>query len=166
MRLGDAVTQQFIFSGSTGKKISLAKPANNKYPGDGAFTLVNGVQNEKGMSRTKEFLGFAGEDCIATIDMGEEKSLSFVKVHYLHQVSSWIWKPSSVMVSVSSDGTNFTSVALSNPSIANNEAICEFLRPAKTRFVKIHIANQGQIPGGNPGAGNKAWLFVDEIEVH
>lgn len=34
------------------------------------------------------------------------------------------------------------------------------------RFVKIVVKNWGEIPVGNPGAGKKAWLFVDEIEIN
>jgi hexosaminidase len=34
------------------------------------------------------------------------------------------------------------------------------------RVVKVIVKNWGKIPEGNPGAGNKAWLFVDEIEVN
>ena len=34
-----------------------------------------------------------------------------------------------------------------------------------SRYVKVHIKNQGTIPPGNSGSGNPAWLFVDEIEV-
>jgi hypothetical protein len=33
------------------------------------------------------------------------------------------------------------------------------------QYVKAVINNWGTIPAGNPGAGNKPWLFVDEIEV-
>lgn len=158
--------QVFRFNKATGKKIALEKQASKSYPGDGAFTLVNGVQNTKGMSKTKEFLGFSGEDCIATIDLGKEESISFVKVHYLHQPGSWIHQPSAVTISVSADGIDFSTVAISNPSIANNEAINEFLQPANTRYIKVHISNFGTIPSGNPGAGSKAWLFVDEIEIN
>ncbi len=164
-RKGNMVTQQFFFNKATGKKISLEKQASSKYPGDGPFTLVNGVQNDKGMSRTREFLGFSGEDCIATIDLGNAESISFVKVHYLQHTGSWIWKPSSITVSVSLTGDNFATVPLSNPRIENNEGVCEFLMPVKTRYVKVHISHFGTIPPGNPGAGSKPWLFVDEIEI-
>ena len=34
------------------------------------------------------------------------------------------------------------------------------------RFVKVLVKNLGTIPEGNSGAGNKPWLFVDEIEVN
>ena len=37
---------------------------------------------------------------------------------------------------------------------------------ATTRYVKVMIKNWGEIPEGSPGAGNKSWLFVDEIEVN
>lgn len=162
----NTITQKFSLNKATGKKITLEKQASKNYPGDGPFTLVNGVQNEKGMSKTKEFLGFSGDDCIATVDLGKTESVSFVKIHYLHHPGSWIHQPSSVIVSVSVNGKDFTSVVLSNPAISNNEAICELKQPASARFIKIHIANAGTIPSGNPGAGNKAWLFMDEIEVN
>ncbi len=162
----NTIIQNFSLNKATGKKITLEKQASKNYPGDGPFTLVNGVQNKKGMSKTKEFLGFSGDDCIATIDMGKTESVSFVTVHYLHHPGSWIYQPSSIIISVSLDGKNFTTVALSNPTIANNEAICEFTQRANARFIKIHVANAGVIPPGNPGAGSKAWLFVDEIEVN
>lgn len=165
-KLISCVVQRFHFNKATGKKITLEKQASKSYPGDGAFTLVNGVQNEKGMAKAKEFLGFSGEDCITTIDLGKEESISFVKVHYLHQPGSWIHQPSAVTISVSADGIDFSTVAISNPSIANNEAINEFLQPANTRYIKVHISNFGTIPSGNPGAGSKAWLFVDEIEIN
>ena len=33
------------------------------------------------------------------------------------------------------------------------------------QFVKVTVENFGIIPDGQPGAGNKAWLFADEITV-
>lgn len=166
IKINSKIKQKFSFNIATGKKITLTNQPSKNYPGDGAFTLVNGVQNEKGTAKSKEFLGFSGDDCIATIDLGKEENISFVKVHYLHQTGSWIYQPSSVIILTSTDGVDFTPVALSNPTIVNNEAICEFLKPVNTRFVKIQVANFGVIPAGNPGEGNKAWLFVDEIEIN
>jgi len=33
------------------------------------------------------------------------------------------------------------------------------------RYIRVIAKNYGIIPSGNPGAGNPAWLFADEIEV-
>ncbi|HMU70469.1 MAG TPA: hypothetical protein PKC38_10680, partial [Chitinophagales bacterium] len=37
--------------------------------------------------------------------------------------------------------------------------------PTAARYVRIIANNIGTIPQGNPGAGNKAWLFVDEVHI-
>ena len=34
------------------------------------------------------------------------------------------------------------------------------------RYVKVIVKNWGEIPADRPGAGSKAWLFVDEIEIN
>ncbi len=82
--------QKFSFNKATGKKITLTKEASKNYPGDGAFTLVNGVQNEKGLARSREFLGFNETDCEAIIDLGKISSVRNVIIHSLKQTGSWI----------------------------------------------------------------------------
>jgi hexosaminidase len=56
------------------------------------------------------------------------------------------------------------SAALGEPEGKSN-LIYKFVKPMKTRFLKIVAQNFGMIPSGMPGSGNKAWLFADEIEV-
>jgi hexosaminidase len=163
------LVQKFSFNKATGKKITLTNEASKSYPGDGAFTLVNGVQNVKGMARSKEFLGFSGTDCVATIDLGKPEKISQVVIYSLKQEGSWIWRPLAVEVFSISDDSTFTSLGLTDDFVATNSAngtmTINFI-PTTTRFVVIKIKNWGIIPAGNPGAGNKAWLFVDEIEVN
>jgi len=169
--ISNPVYQTFVFSKSTGKKITLAHQASANYPGDGAFTLVNGAINEKGMARSREYLGFSGSDCEAIIDLDSIRSLKNVTIHSLRQTGSWIWQPQTLEVFVSNDGTNFTSVGLTDDFIVKIKGLetgtmkVEF--PEKqTRYVKVIVKNWGGMPEGNPGAGNKAWLFVSEIEVN
>ena len=163
--------QTFRFNKATGKKITLATAPSKSYPGDGAFTLVNGVQNEKGLAKSKEFLGFSGTDCEAIIDLGKEETVSNVIVHTLRQTGSWIWRPLTTEVFVSTDGTNFTTAGLTDdfnitqPGLEKGNMKIE-LESRKARFVKLVVKNWGEIPAGEPGAGNKAWLFVDEVEIN
>ncbi len=163
---GTTVTQEFEYSKSTGKEITLTNNASPSYPGDGAFTLVNGAVNEKGMMRTSEFLGFAGTDCEAVIDLGTETSIAFVKAGVFEEQGSWIWAPAAMQVSYSADGKNYSTAVTSNISYSNNQFICEFSKPVNARYVKIILSNKGIIPQGYPGAGNKAWLFVSELQVY
>ncbi len=163
------VIQKFKLNKATGKKINLTNEASKSYPGDGAFTLVNGVQNEKGLAKSKEFLGFSGTDCVATIDLGKPEMISNVVIHGLKQQGSWIWQPLGAEVFSFSGDSTFTSLGITYDFAASNSGngtMTINFKETTTRFVIIKIKNYGIIPEGNPGAGNKAWLFVDEIEVN
>ncbi len=171
--MSNKVSQYFKFNKATGKKITLATEASKNYPGDGAFTLVNGVQNEKGLARSSEFLGFNGTDLNATIDLGSEMDISKVTVHVLEQNGSWIYLPSQIEVIfipnveyTDADLTNFPSTKRPiDPVAEKGTKTISVENNLKCRYVKVKVKNYGIIPAGNPGAGNPAWLFVDEIEV-
>ena len=47
--------QSFKTNKATGKKITLTTQPTITYQADGAFTLVNGVQNDKGIGKEKNF---------------------------------------------------------------------------------------------------------------
>ena len=164
-----SVTLDFRFNKATGKKITLTDAPSKNYPGDGAFTLVNGMQNDRGLSRSGEFLGFLGTDCKAIIDLGKKDSIHNVVVHLLNQESSWIWRPQYVEVLSSLDGQNFKPIKMTDVFILsgrNNGTMKIQFNPKSARYIKVVVKNWGKIPEGNPGAGNKAWLFVDEIEIN
>ena len=169
--ISNPVYQDFYFNKATGKNINLAISPSPTYKGDGAFTLVNGVQNEKGLGKAKEFLGFSGTDCIATIDLGKEEKISNVIVHCLRNEGSWIMRPLTVEVLASANGTDFIPVGLSDDfnvkikGLETGTMKVEFAAN-NVRYVKVIVKNWGEIPADRPGAGSKAWLFVDEIEIN
>ncbi|HMJ45847.1 MAG TPA: family 20 glycosylhydrolase [Ferruginibacter sp.] len=165
-----SVWQSFSFNKATGKKITLTTPASQKYPGDGAFTLVNAVQNQKGMSKTTEFLGFLGDDMEAIIDLGKETEFKTITVNTLTHTGSWIYPPKSFNLLTSNDGINFTQaedLAVSvEPLQGRKTRMSNFKEGSyKARYIKVIAKNYGIIPADKPGAGTPAWMFVDEIEV-
>jgi hexosaminidase len=167
------LSQKFHFNKATGKKITLTYPPTKPYEADGAFTLVNGVQNEKGMARTSEFVGFVGTDLEAIIDLGKETEIKKVLLHTFQKTNSWIYHPKQggISVFVSDDGINFKMPEDEIGSVMPNELGVSSISfnhsgtSIKTRFVKVIAKNFGTIPAGQPGEGKGAWLFVDEIEV-
>lgn len=163
----DTVSFDLKFNKATGKKISLKEMPSKNYPGDGAFTLVNGVQNTKGLSRGREFIGYNGGDMEATIDLGSLQQVSKVVLHSLNQEGSWIYQPASVDVSTSADGKTFSSQGTTDKfeTTTGGNGIMTVSINTKARYVKVAVKNYGVIPEGKAGAGNKAWLFADEIEV-
>lgn len=173
-QISNTVVQKFMFNKATGKKITLVNQPSKNYPGDGAFTLVNGVQNEKGLARSNEFLGFLGKDLDAMIDLDMVgMDVSKVVIHVLDQNGSWIYLPSAVEV------TYLPNMDLTPEIIAAAPKETKIIDPVKDkgaktividakhhcRYLHVVVKNFGTIPSGNPGAGNAAWLFADEIEV-
>lgn len=165
------VSQRFHISKATGRNIDLITRPSSKYPGDGAFTLVNGIINERGLNSAEEFLGFEGTDLEAVIDLGRTQPITTVTVWALSDPGSWIHGPSAVEILISSDGKRFrpagkTLLENAGSKRAVTVNIAGQNKHIKTRFVKVNVKNFGTIPQGQPGAGNPAWLFVDEIQVH
>jgi len=157
----------FSFNKATGKKITLINEPSKNYPGDGAFTLVNGVQNDKGLSKGNEFLGFLGKDCEGTIDLGKTEKIKKIRFHSLNQNGSWIYPPKFIEVSFG-DAADKKIITVEKPvEDKQGNIIYEINLENETavRLLNFKVVNYGIIPSGNPGAGTAAWLFVDEIEV-
>ncbi len=171
--VGNPIKQKFSFNKATGKKITISNAPSVNYPGDGAFTLVNGVQNEKGLSKGNEFLGFLGKDLDATIDLGAVMDIKKVTLHTLEQNGSWIYLPSKVEVTYMYSIDTGKNALLGPPDkmlsvdVQQGKNISKIEIPGeqRCRYIRVVAKNYGIIPSGNPGAGNPAWLFADEIEV-
>ncbi len=163
------IKQHFSINNATGKKITLTTEPSKNYPGDGGFTLVNGVQNEKGLARSREVLGWSGDDLEAVIDLGKNEMISNAVIHSLTSGGSWVYPPKYAELFVSADGQTFTSVSKGEnfeKTTGSNGVIKLSFTPVSARYIKMLVKNQGTIADGKPGAGNKAWLMVDEIEVN
>lgn len=78
-----------------------------------------------------------------------------------------MWEPSVLTFAISNDGQNFIEVYQQTafPSNAIN-TIKVPITPISARYIKITGINKGIVPAGEYGAGNKAWLIVDEIVVN
>lgn len=165
-KISETTTQEFKFGMSTGRSVSLQNQPSPKYQGNGAFTLVDGISDGANLAG-KDWLGFSGQDFEAVIDLGEKQSVTMVAPHFMQNTGSWIYYPTELEILVSKDGKKFTSVlkhVRKNDDKNGNPVF--MLRQQKARYVKVIAKNTPTIPAGNPGAGNPAWLFIDEIYIN
>jgi hexosaminidase len=151
--------------------IVLKEAASPKYPGQGKSTLVNGVRGSVNFL-DGQWLGFEESDLETTIDLGTTRKINKVIIGCLNSPDSWIFLPKGMTVLVSKDGKIFKSVEKPNIGWTEDENIAQGIhdldlgfQTTKARFVKILVKNIGRCPDGHPGAGGKAWLFVDEIII-
>ncbi|HLY70662.1 MAG TPA: family 20 glycosylhydrolase [Puia sp.] len=161
--------QKFYFNKATGKKISLKSLPADKYPGNvGEFGLVNGAMSETGIN-SEEWLGWNGGDMVAIIDLGKEEQITGVNAHFIDQRRSQVYPPAFLEAFSSADGINFTSLGKTTVAVAQalNMIMMNIqVSPVAARYIKVVAENYGKIPVGEPGAGNPAWLFCDEIGVN
>lgn len=163
------VSSQFIKIPS-GRKIQLKTTYSSQYPAGGESALIDNLRGSMDF-KTGIWQGYHGVDLIAVIDLIQPQDIRKIAAGFLQDQNSWIFMPEKVEFSLSMDGNNFNTVAVISSDISPNEEkaiikdfACEF-KNARARFVRIHAKNRGVCPPWHIGAGEKAWIFADEIII-
>ena len=151
------------------KSVVFQKPYNSKYPGRGDSTVIDGRRGPLDFE-DKGWLGFDGDDVVATLDLGLSKTIHKITVGFLQQQGSWIFLPTEVKFFVSNDGIDWKDAGNQSNVVERTETVVVkdfscLVRSVSARFIKVAAKNIGTCPPWHSGAGNKAWLFVDEVVV-
>lgn len=150
--------------------ITLKTQYSEKYDAGGKFALVDGAIGSQNFKDGK-WQGYQGKDLQAVIDLGTIRPVGGITVRCLSAIKSYIFLPASVEFAFSEDGKKYTGTLKIENQIHEQEKrpfIHAFeIKHLKTaaRYVRITAKNIGVCPEWHPGAGTKAWLFVDEIMV-
>ena len=163
---GRVFEQSFNISKSTGQKVSLKNsPQGNFNPGNNNV-LVNGLSGSNRYN-DNQWLGFAGEDLEAVIDLESVQQISEIGTHILKYHWQKMWEPKLLTFEISADGVTFSEVYRQQSFPANGiNTVHAVFMPVKARYIKIKAENKGLIPQGEYGAGGKAWLLTDEFTVN
>ena len=149
--------------------VKLENMYNEQYAAGGLKALIDHQRGGENF-RTGSWQGYYGVDLIATVDLGQSKKINRLAGSFLQEIYSWIWMPTEVEYFVSDDGKNFRSVGkVKNevPQDADGAFIQEMeVRPrTNARYVKMVAKTIGTCPEGHVGAGQKAWIFCDELVI-
>ncbi len=149
--------------------INLTWPPAGNYQSMGEITLLNGLLGSDNFHDGR-WLGF-NTDLEATIQLCGKESIKRVSVGFLQNTGSWIFLPESLEVSVSMDGNSFKTVSIvPNPFTSNQHEVMrvEFSTApinAMAKYIKVKALGVPQLPDWHPGAGNRPWIFSDEIII-
>ncbi|HPE87577.1 MAG: family 20 glycosylhydrolase [Bacteroidales bacterium] len=153
-----------------GKAAVLRYPPDEKYTCEGVHTLVNGLFGS--LSHTDgQWLGFKGKDMEITLDFGKEIIANQIRLNALAFPLRWIFLPNEVEVAISDNNHDFHLIGKSTHQYNHKTGelqIVPFIVPCESqpaRFVKITAKNAGILPDWHDGAGNPAWLFIDEVVI-
>ncbi len=150
-------------------KVDQKYPNSKSYNSTGEYALVNGVKGTKNHA-DGNWKGFEGDDFVGTIDLGESKNFSSVKVGVLQNTGAWIYYPTQMIVEISTDDKTFKKLGSVKNKVSYNEGgrMTQNLvikKKASARYVRVTVKNLGICPKGHAGEGDPTWLFVDEIMV-
>jgi len=162
-----AARQNFVMHKAIGKSVTYTNPVSKYYLADGPNSLTDGVRGTAAVG--KYWHGFSAKDLIATIDLGEEKSIQSIALGCLQHYNDWIFLPQSVTFETSIDGNVFTEIKTVNNPIDINQKNAMFDFKAdfplqSARYIRVS-AKDNLCPPGHSGAGKPGWIFADEIVV-
>jgi alpha-L-fucosidase len=150
--------------------IELKTKYDNKYPGQGMYTVIDGVHGSSNFNDGR-WLGYNGNNFEAVIDLGKIKPVHKISSSFLSNTNSWIFLPASVEYSISDDGKIFTPVKEISHDIREREKRA-FVHTFESdslnisgRYLHTKANNIKVCPPWHKGAGDKAWLFIDEITI-
>lgn len=149
------------------KDISYITMPDPQYYAGGDAGLIDNLRGFENY-RIGGWQGFTG-DFEAVIDLHVTKEISQVSAGVLEEQKSWIFFPKGMEVLVSEDGKNYKPFGKQEmPTVRRAGAHIDEIAvsgKAMARYVKIKVNNYGKLPDWHLSAGEKAWLFIDEIMV-
>ncbi|MBK6348029.1 MAG: family 20 glycosylhydrolase [Bacteroidales bacterium] len=169
-RPGNISSRTIYVHDAFGKIPSLNSMYSGKYSASGPVTLTDGCRAHPSSLRS-DWLGYHGHDAELVIDLGKETEIRNVNIGFLHNPANWIFLPTGVEISLSSDGANYIPAEGIQPELLTiREPITidfnQIQINTKARYIKVIAKNRGTCPPGHQGAGGKAWLFIDEVMVN
>jgi len=161
-----------IFHHAIGKPVEYVESYSSRYPASGPSTLTDGIRGNTN-HRDGRWQAFLGADVEVIIDLGKEVPVRSVATTFLQNTRSWIFAPSMVEFSLSSNGKKWHSVYEKRsplPEKAEGTLIQPFSNAypldAKARFIKVKAFSRGNCPDWHEGKGGECWIFLDEIVVY
>ena len=154
----------------SGVEIRWATAAHRQYTAGGEDALIDGVRGGDDF-RTGDWLGIYGQDLDVMIDLGEERELRRVAVGFLQDQNSWIFMPRGLAVELSSDGARFAPAGAAANAVDERAAgvvvrdLAVQFAPRRARYVHVHAEAPILCPAWHKGAGNRSFVFADEIVV-
>ena len=164
---GNTSSVDFFPHAGNNANLELVHEPSERYSGNGAQSVINGIIGPDHRYGGSEWLGFSGDDFDATITFDGKRKLNLIDFRFFKGEGQWIYLPSEVSAyAVAEDGTE-TLIAESNSIDADDKIAKVMLKFPSTHVSKLrlHVKNFGTIPEGRQGGGHPSWLFVDEIVI-
>ena len=151
-------------------KIKVRSKYSEKYPVGGEKALNDVLFGS--LDFHNNWLGFEGEDMLVDIDFSEPATFSEIDMNFLKAVNSWIFLPTTIEVSISSDGIDYKTIKTIQTEINDRDYLVKSIPfnlktdTVNTRYLRISATSLKSCPVWHRGYGKPSWIFIDEIIVN
>ena len=170
--VSDRFEKEINVNKATFSQVHLLTEPAPRYGGNEGLVLVDGVKSPA-FCTTGMWVGCNPEPMVVVLDLGENIPMSKVAVSSFTDMSSYIMGIEKMTIEVSDDGKNYKQVAEDEykaPASNTEKKISDNLElkfgELSARYVKISAFGFDVLPNWHSGAGQKPFLFVDEIEIY
>jgi len=163
------ITRTFTFVQGI-RTATLTTQPGDTYPGSGVSGLFDGLIGSSNHTN-KQWMGFEGVDFEVTIDLGEKKEIKALGLDVLKLHANRIFLPASIEFYSSTDGENYSLINTYFPAEPDDlmpdgpVMLSRNFDNLRSQYIRIKAVNMGVCPKGDPNEGQKAWLFVSEVEI-
>ncbi len=171
MQTSETLTREFIrayyrHSGRPYPAIELQHGPAGRYTGRGKNALLDGQRGTIDFF-DGEWLGFMN-DLVATVDLGAPRHVESIRLSFMRNVGSWILLPETIEIAVSNDNQHFIVIGTEQHTTTPADydigiKAYRFDAQQPFRYARIVARSTEALPEWHPGAGNRPWLFTDEI---
>lgn len=163
------VAEFTYFRAQNDRKIKLLTTYANQYAAGGEKALIDFIRGPDNFM-TGMWQGYEGVNLEAVIDLNSTQALKKCSIGFLQDENAWIFMPAEVEFLASQDGKNFKSIGVVKNDIPDKQSGVvrkdfTLQQPVQARYIKVIGKNNGVCPEWHKGAGNKAWIFADEIII-
>lgn len=167
------IKRRYVINYATGRYVEYKHKYSSKYDAGMKDGLVDGILASSDF-KDQKWQGFEGDDLYVTINLKDIRKVNEVQLGFLNDPPAWIFLPEEIKVYWSADGVDFeefdinsTAYYKGQPEAKGYNQYTFFLLEeyVEARYIRVHAKNIGVCPEGHRGAGGKAWLFIDEIQV-
>jgi len=152
------------------EQVTLLKPADKQYPGEGAGTLTNGLKGFTDVLKEPSWLGFRENAFEAGFDFGSKPpAIKKIVLSYADNLGGYIFPPTDVEVwrgASANEVKLIKSIKVEQPTAyrpQSMEALTISFDISNYTYYKIVARPVNKLPLWHGGKGQKGWFFVDEV---
>ena len=161
----------FFKAGVKPSAYHLTLPPDNAYKGKGAETLFDLQKGDEDFASGK-WLGFKDNDCEIIMEFDEAAPLESISLSFLSAEASYIFPPASIEIWGKSQGGNWALLHTEKPDQPNQnrerkQLLLEYPLDGKQYHqLKAIIKPINPLPKWHQGAGQRGWMFIDEVFIN